>query len=491
MSRNVDKPTHRSESVYAVREDQEGRQTTFIDQLFRLKITFLHGSVCFRLSVGISNGDNNPFRIYLQVTPDRLHSLEPTNCNLNDESTSLKMAMYRQGCTNDVCRLHFRLHSGVCAQLIVPMDFGCREILDESGRRGYDSLASLAATSSFSVYVPYNTTIQRQLDQCQTAVKCFSKFAENRQQLRSFQLDVDPQRLYAGKGGRVVDHRDRTDFQPDWERDGSTTPATIDYEDDPRYLGLPPQYDGYPGQGLTTTSADVPNLSESPAVDCAPPDYSATERPPDGPRIKRASSMDDDAHQSSKRICSIASTPTLGSIGDGQQLDVKPGSQHGLTLQLARLERCVMQCQNRIIQREEDFRGAFDFVRHRLAEVENQNASLSKRLEEVEGQNASLSKRPEEIEDQDESTDKRMVEVEDRVEILDTRVLEAEQLGQQVPDTLDEMRELAKDTMADVINEHMEEGCGGDVAVMKKYVHKYVATGLADLRTKICQALQD
>ncbi|KAK0368832.1 hypothetical protein CLIM01_13814 [Colletotrichum limetticola] len=242
------------------------------------------------------------------------------------------MAMYRLGNLSDASCLTFQLHSDRRAQLIVPKGFGGPDILDDTDRHRYDSLASLAAAPSFSVYSTREAITQSQLDECQDAVKNFSKLAGNKQWLRSFRSAVDPQRLCAGKG-MVVRHGDVNDSQPDC--DGSTTSSTIgscattnDFEDDPRYLGEPPMYNECSGQKPATTSDDVSNFLENPTVDSAPPEYSVTECPcpPEVSRPKRVSSGEDGPRESSKRHCSIGGASTLAPTEDVRQIDIKPNS---------------------------------------------------------------------------------------------------------------------------------------------------------------------
>ncbi|KDN66731.1 hypothetical protein CSUB01_12293 [Colletotrichum sublineola] len=63
-------------NVFAVREDQEGRDHKFIDQAFKFSSVYLsRQTVCFRLAATIKDGDYNDFLIYLQITPDCLNSL--------------------------------------------------------------------------------------------------------------------------------------------------------------------------------------------------------------------------------------------------------------------------------------------------------------------------------------------------------------------------------------------------------------------------------
>ncbi|KAK0368964.1 LysM domain-containing protein [Colletotrichum limetticola] len=407
MSGNVDKTLSIAGIALAVREDLVGRQSTFIDQKFNLKITFFRGSVFFRLHVQIRNGDNSPFPIYLQATPDYLRSLRTLNCELDHERTPLKMAMYRLGNLSDASRLTFQFHSGRRAQLIVPKDFGSPDILDETDRHRYDSLASLAAAPSFSVYFPNKTITKSQLDKCQDAVEGFSKLAENKQWLQSFKSAVDPQRLYAGKG-TVVHHDELNDSQPDCDK--STTSSTTgscattnDYEDDPRYLGEPPMYNECSGQKPATTSDDVSNFLENPTVDSAPPEYSVTECPcpPEVSRPKRVSSGEDGPRESSKRHCSLGGASTLAPTEDVRQIDIKSNSDlaviHWLELQeLVKEQGCMirtLQRRNRKLEsRLDSLEGDCNEILAKQENAQEEIASLALHMGELDEECGTLEK---------------------------------------------------------------------------------------------------
>ncbi|KZL85452.1 hypothetical protein CI238_12940 [Colletotrichum incanum] len=483
------------DDVFAVRDDQDGRQSEFIDQPFKLNIAYLSStSVCFRLSVTITHGDSSKIPIYLQITSDHIASLRYGFCKENDESSPYLDKMRKQlGGKHEITRLQFHLHNGVHAQLIVPMWFAGHEALDSPARRTFCLVASLAAASSFSLCLPHNLG-KKLLNQCVQAVRCFPKSTEDELQL--YRRSVDLQRLYNGNGGMAFAPGDR-DSRPrsEWERNRSPTPATtgscattVDFDIVPRCQPSPPQYGECldEGQKHTAISDSGPNFIESPTIDCAPPEYSDTELLRNAPASKRVRPCGNDdihPHPSSKRIllqCSNATGFTTAATRNVPRLEAKSGPD----FDDADVDGSMV------------FRDLVLRLQQRLEQQEEQMKRLQEEVENLRWRNIELERLSREVEDTCDEIKNRQDKTEEIVDYLlvHTGELdeECEKLGKQMPDISDEVQDWVKDNMGDLMKEYMDKGCERSVAgPLREYVRQIVKTHVAKMKAEMCKALQD
>ncbi|KAF6782118.1 hypothetical protein CSOJ01_16028, partial [Colletotrichum sojae] len=182
----------------AVRENQYQQEGEVIAQSFELKVVHLsENSVCLRLSRTVVDGDFRNTIIYLQITPDHLDSLRFKFCQSGDHNVRQRL-----GGKSDLIRLRFQLRSSIHAQVIGPKDFPDYKGLDSPAQSTFDLVDSLA-TSSFFLYLPANNTLsKKKLNSWVTAVAKFPSLKG--EELSSYQRAVGLDRLYSGKGGKVI-----------------------------------------------------------------------------------------------------------------------------------------------------------------------------------------------------------------------------------------------------------------------------------------------
>ncbi|KAL0929585.1 uncharacterized protein CTRU02_215484 [Colletotrichum truncatum] len=158
------------------------------------------------------------------------------------------------------------------AQVIVPTDFNLDEFPDSLARCAFNTATSLAAASLFSVYVPHNVLSLKQLGNLVQAIPQFPSLTTAQQ--NEYNRMVDLRGLNNGKGGK--------EFTPDDQR----TPATSEPHDTtipfntPRYPDSPPAYEECLSEGQQSRArSDVAAISaDSPVGDRALSEYGGRER---------------------------------------------------------------------------------------------------------------------------------------------------------------------------------------------------------------------
>ncbi|KAJ0162330.1 hypothetical protein CTA2_4736 [Colletotrichum tanaceti] len=478
-------------TVFAVREDQDGRQPVFVDQPLKLDaMSKASSSVLFRLSASIIDSASAKTIIYLQITPDRIASLRNTTCDTSDSSDRsppcLEQVRQRLGGIRFVTRLQFQLHTGIHAQLVVPTGFTFDEASDIPTRRTFSSATLLATASLFSLYIPPNALPKIKFQSLAHAVGQFPTLTAAQRQ--AYERMVDLRRLYHGKGGIVFtpEYRNGSPL-PDTDRKRSSTPATTDsyattvpFDTPPRYQDSPPRYDKCPREGQQPPKArsDAIAISaESPGADCAPPGYNDPEWRHNvskaTKRVLHCGSEDIDLQTTYKKKYSRATGYTTpASARNTQQRPARMSPSHLVDTDCSdsRLKSLLERQRQQIEQLRADIEG------------------LKRRNKELEG-------RHDELEDNCYDLENRQVESEETIEslLIHTGELddECERLGKQMPDICEEMEDWVKDNMGDRMKESMETWLKENMAdTMKGYIDDQVAAQIAQVKTKMRRALQ-
>ncbi|GKT92426.1 hypothetical protein CT0861_09524 [Colletotrichum tofieldiae] len=502
--------------VFAVREDQDGRQHEFIDQTFKFSSAYLSSeTVCFRLAVTVRDGDHNDTLIYLQVTPDHLDSLRFEPCTKRNRSPPhLDSVRRRLGGKGDLTRLQFRLRSGIYAQLIVSNDSPDYEALVSPARHTLDLVASVAASSSFSLYLPANQLSKQLLKACVEAVERSSVLTQ--EELRSYQRAVDLQRLYRGKGGKVLATKDYDGISRP-ETDSCAT--TVDFDIVPRHQGPPPLYGECINEGEKprAISHDAGKFLESSLVDCAPPEYSDTEQSRNvsiaSKRVRQCGDEDVLLHPSSKRVHpqgSFTTIPETASTRNAPGLEAKPrpefdDADDDRNMLLRNLMR-------RLEQQEQQMKQLRQEQQTEQLRQEHQIKQLQVEVGKLRRQNADLEGRFSKVEDICDNLEHRQGLVKEDFENLDVHIGELEEfcekLEKQMPHISDELEDLVRDKISDMLEEHMgdlvkrhasdlvgeyiDKGGGGNLSgPLREYVRKNVTIQMAKMKAKMCEVLQE
>ncbi|OHE91450.1 hypothetical protein CORC01_13269 [Colletotrichum orchidophilum] len=478
-------------TVFAVREDKDGRQPEFLDQPFKLNAVYHSStSILFRLSVAITDNAFNKITIYLQITPDRIASLRHTTCDTTDTSNDrppcLERVRQRLGAKRLMTRLQLRLHSGLYAQLIAPTGFTLDEIPESPVRHPFASAASLATASIFSLYVPHNVLPMTKIHAFVQAVQQFPNLTAAQRQL--YERRVDLRRLYNGKGGIVLTPQEvqSGSLLRDREHSRATTPATsescastVPFDAVPRYQETPPQYeerinDGQQPQASLAAAAFVKELL---GCDNALPEYSDTEQKHNVPNASKrwlhCGSEDIDLNPRSKRTCSERSfTSIYTTPSNAHCLEEKPQPQH--------------------VDPECSQSGLMFLLKQQCQQIERLQADI----EELKRRNKELQVRHDEAEDNCCKLENRQSEIEETVEslLIHTGELddECEKLGKQMPDICDDMEDWVKDNLGNAMKEHVSKWLEENMAeTVNGYIDKRVAAKITHMKAKMRKALQD
>ncbi|KAK2037229.1 hypothetical protein LZ31DRAFT_600667 [Colletotrichum somersetense] len=451
--------------AYAVREYQDGRQHDFIDQAFKLSSAHLAPkSICLRLSDTVIGGDSGNTVIYLQITPNHLDSLSFKFCGSNDASLphldSVRRRLGGKGRKGDLTRLRFQLRSGIYAQLIVPNNFPDYEALDSPARCTLDLVASLAASPSFSLYLPANKLSKQLLNTCVNAVKYFPTLTDK--ELSSYQRAVDLQRLYLGKGGKVLAAGDygRT-CRADGRRNRSTSPATtesyattVDFDNVPRHQGSPPQYGECVAEGKKpkAISDDAADFVQNSLVECAPPKYTEAEQSRNVPiasKRERQSGYEDVLlHPNPKRVLSQDSftrTSTTAASRNAGRIEAKLRPDfHDANITHDMLLHKLMR---RIEQQEERIEYLQQDQQSRQLRQEQVIKQLKGEIEKLRRHNTDLEGRYRKLEDICDDLAYRQDQAKEDLENLDVHSGELQEfcdrLQEQMPNVSDELEDLA------------------------------------------------
>lgn len=480
--------------TFVVCEDEDERQPEVLNQ--RFKFDAIHkssASVLFRLSFSITDSSSTKTIIYLQIKPDCIASFRATICDTSDTSKGspacLERIRQRLGNINLVLRLQLQLHKGTHAQLVVPHGFTLDKIPDDPARCAFSSATSLAAASSFSLYLPHNVRPMKEFQKLARAVEQFP--ALTAAQRKSYERIVDLSRLYNGNGGTVFTLEDQNGSSlPDRDRGRSTTPAmsescaTTNPVDTPSlYQDSPPQYHEClnEAQRPRDSLGAIFMSAKDSGGDCAPPVYRDTERHHDvmkaSERSLHCGSEDIDLNPTSKRKYSIGTGCTT--TGALTRNDVHPEKRW-------RFPPAYPDCSHMSLIY------LFEQQSQQIRQLEESVKELTKKNEKLEGRYV-------EMEENCCNLENRQFEIEETMETVHVQVGELDdeygRLGRQVSDICDEVDDVKANT-GDTVKEHMEAWLEEDMTEpLKGYINNQVTDQVTDqmaqVKMKIRKALED
>ncbi|KAI8216533.1 ankyrin [Colletotrichum sp. SAR 10_86] len=157
------KPDYVLREVVAVRED-EGQPPAILPLQFELRVRCSpERLLLFRLAISLAGSafdKTAETNIYLHITADFLDSLDHMVRDKSDTNARnppyLDSVRRQLKDTNSIARLRFQLLRGKHIQLAVPKDFTIDQLCDDVSRSTFENAESLAAASTFSLYLPHN-----------------------------------------------------------------------------------------------------------------------------------------------------------------------------------------------------------------------------------------------------------------------------------------------------------------------------------------------
>ncbi|KAK8029498.1 hypothetical protein PG993_010789 [Apiospora rasikravindrae] len=193
-------------AVVAVCDDQDGRvamNSVDLGKSFKFHATYTpSATVLFKLTIALTK----EVTLYLQFTPSVISSMEKTSCDEQDENRPRGFDIIQRHLDGhrSFTRLRFRLRSR--GQLIVPVGFDHNHCNDQT-RHTLALIASLAATSTFSLYMPHNVLPKPKYDVFLDAYTHSSAMI----QYQHVELErmMDLRKMYNGKGGKLYTIEDQ------------------------------------------------------------------------------------------------------------------------------------------------------------------------------------------------------------------------------------------------------------------------------------------
>ncbi|EXF86250.1 hypothetical protein CFIO01_02309 [Colletotrichum fioriniae PJ7] len=446
----------------------------FADQAVKFTSVYLsQKTACFRLTFTILGGEHNKIPIYLRLG--------------------------HKGGRGDLTHLRFLLRNGVHVQRIVPHNLPDYEALDGPSRQVLDIVASIAASPSFSLYIPANRLPKDLLNVCVKAVQRCSVLTK--EELLSYQRAVQLQRLYGGDGGRMlavhdddaaVDRDIAVDDHDSSSRQETDSCATLGFDVVPRDQNSPPQYD----EGFVDVKKPMAKLADTAhvdisVVDCPPPEYGDIEQARDTPMaLKRV-------RQWGMRMGLRTQVPN--------RLEFENADVDGYML-LHDLSRRVIEQENRQVMQEQEnhqLRHEIKLLQEKVEQLQQQNMSSEKRQSEVEEICGGLEHQQDLVKDELENFDVQVDELGGKLGEVEKQMLcFLEEPGDLVRRTIRDMlqEDMVRDAIADVVKECVDDWLSdyirgeGEVNLagpVRAYLCKIVTDQVATVKAKICKALRE
>ncbi|KAF4772760.1 hypothetical protein HER10_EVM0012784 [Colletotrichum scovillei] len=509
----------------------------FADQAVKFTSVYLSSkTACFRLTFTILGGEHNEIPIYLQIASDDLDSFRYKTCKLKDRGLpqldELRRRLGRKGGRGDLTHLRFVLRNGVHLQRIVPHKLPDYEALDDPSRHVLDTVASIAASPSFSLYIPANRLSRKLLDVCVEAVQRCSELTK--EEFLSYQRAVQLQRLYGGGGGRMlavhdddaaVDRDLAVDDHDSNSRQETDSCATLGFDVVPRERNSPPHYDAgsVDGKKPMANLADTANVDNS-VIECPPPEYGDIEQARDTPMaLKRVRQWVDEGgspQPSPKRVSSLGSCVAISASASATNVRRLDAKKRRLEFENADVDGCmllhdlsrrVIEQENRQVMQEQEnhqLRHEIKLLQETVEELRQQNTSCAKRQSEVEEICGGLEHQQDLVKDELENFDVQVDELEGKLDEVEKHMLcFLEELGDLVRRTIRDMlqedmlqEEMVRDAIAVVVKECVDDWLSdyirgeGEVNLAgpaRAYLCKIVTDQVATVKANICKALRE
>ncbi|KAI8295537.1 hypothetical protein K4K59_004542 [Colletotrichum sp. SAR11_240] len=475
------KPDYVLREVVAVREDQ-GQLPSILPLQFELRVRCsAERLLLFRLAISLAGSafdKTAETNVYLHITADFLDSLDHTVCDKSD--TNARNPSYLDSVrrqlkgTNSIARLRFQLLRGKHIQLAVPKDFIIDELDDDVARSTFENAESLAAASTFSLYLPHNILSSDSVPKYKDAIERSRTLTDALRQGYERMRDVN--RLYRGAGGKVHQPHDRPHgWSPRKENSSPLAPgsspscgSTLPFDDVSR--GSPPPYNGSLGgeQSPTTKSNAAAILAANPESDHSPPEYSDAEPRGDVPDSLQGvfpNGIEDlHAHPTPQRKRPFVNvSPTTTSATDAPRPE--------------KLQRPLAVCSaEQLMRMFEEQQRQIDRLHQKLEESQERNTALEKRYEELEEKCHELENRQAGYEGSLDSVDITVDDLEARCSALEN----------QMPDVCDEVKGLIED----IGRTTKEDFCTTIDDSMAKAIEETVDAQVKKVKDRIWKALQ-
>ncbi|KAK1659822.1 hypothetical protein BDP55DRAFT_755089 [Colletotrichum godetiae] len=499
--------------------ENPGEQHEFADQAVKFTSAYLSPqTACFRLTFTILGGEHNKTVIYLQIASDNLDSFRYETCKLKDGGLphldEVRRRLGRKGGRGDLTHLRFLLRNGIHVQRIVPHTLPDYEALDDPSRHVLDTVASIAASPSFSLYIPANRLSRNSLNVCVEAVQRCSVLTK--EEFLVYQRAVQLQRLYGGDGGRMlavheddaaVDRDLAVDDHDSSSRQETDSCATLGFDVVPRDQNSPPQYD----EGSVDVKKPMARLADTAHVDNSvidfpPPEYGDIEQARDTPmalkRVRQWVDEDGSPHPSPKRMFSLGSCVAISasaSVTNARRLDAKKR----LDLENANVDSYMLLHDLSRRQENHQLRHEIKLLQEKVEQLQRQNMSSEKRQSEVEEICDGLEHQQDLVKDELGNFEVQIDELVGRLGEIEKQMpflLEEREdfMRQTIRDMLQE--DMMRDLIADVVKEQADDrssdyvGREGEVNLpgpVRAYLCTIVADQVAMMKAKMRKALRE
>lgn len=240
-----------------------------LDESLVLKVTQAPDAILFRLSIRLAED----VTIYLQLEPRHIRSLNKTDCSPTSSDCPPRFDAICQFLgARSLAHLQFRLR--VCGDLITPAQFDLTKY-DDTARRTFEAVASLATAVAFSLYITHKLLPNRTYQRFE---KAFQNVRSGTADLIKLQRMADFGRLYTGSGGvlltfptPVLDAAAAT-VATDPQR-GRDTPPAYEYVEGCAPL-LSTSQQSTASESDTTVAVKTPRRYDRERTDVSPPAYS-------------------------------------------------------------------------------------------------------------------------------------------------------------------------------------------------------------------------
>ncbi|KAK7963352.1 hypothetical protein PG988_010326 [Apiospora saccharicola] len=396
-------------------------------------------TVLFSLSIAVAESV-----FYLQFTPSNISSLKKSTCHDGNNKTRpacFDAIRHHWGGLRSLTRLEFELCDR--GRLITPIDFD-RHSCDDETRRALKSIATVAAASAFSLYMPPDVLTN-------------ANYQPFFQAWRKASAPTDLRNMYNGKGGTLLSIQDQERLLVD-STPGTADDVTPDAVPLPGVDLPPPAYDEEQQRSLPPPSSQAETASGSDMATVATPTPPGYRRNEGGPaevfydtkayRSKRDWSSDDDgSSQKGKNI-------------ERQQQFKRRAVGLGYVERI--IEALEGKFQERIERLEAEVREGKQAEGSRVGRVEELEARVEKQEEEL----VALRSSHEELECRQE-------EVADAVKTMDAHLDElAQDLDGLRSDWVEEAKEYMEDGVKTLHEEYLRERADRFIVDMKDSIRK-------------------
>ncbi|KAK8096403.1 uncharacterized protein PG998_014271 [Apiospora kogelbergensis] len=393
--------------------------------------------------------------IYLRFPPGLISSLEKNTCNKNDDTHPPYFDIIQRHSHKhrSFTRLQFKLHSR--GQLITPAGFVLGDY-DAKARHTFALVASLAAASAFSLYLPRDVLTNASYQIFYQAWKKVS-------------IPIDLRDMYNGTGGELYTIEDQDCLLSSIPGAVVTTVAT----GPPSYNSLPKYSDE--GKSPLLPPSQLSTTSESDTVAApTPPGYG------------------DENEGQLRDVKEYGNKHGLSSDSEGFNLhrDLKRRAVDGLpqsvvpSVGLGQVQRLIDAFEDRIQKVQEQMESLKAEVQMGKRNEIEQRRKFEARLEEQEEEIGRLQEQNEALEERVIKTEGREEDIEEAIETVDVHFDEMRQDHERLKEQLENFEDMMKDYMVDLAPEVCKP-------LYEKYLQDKADNFMSGMKDSIRKALGD